>query len=95
MASRAARLASIGANVRRLRLKLGLTQEQLAEVVVLSPRHIQILESGQGNPAASTLIDLADKFGVKPGDLFRLASPPERRAGRPTTKRASTSRRRL
>lgn len=94
MVSPAARLASIGANTRRLRIKLGLTQEKLAELIDQSPRQIQLLEAGVANPVALTLIKLADTLGVRPGDLFRIAPVPERREGRPKKKLNPSPRRR-
>ena len=42
---------SIAANVRRLREKRGLTQEQLAEASGVDAKSVQLLERGTGNPA--------------------------------------------
>jgi transcriptional regulator with XRE-family HTH domain len=41
-------LQSIAANIRRLRLRRGWTQEKLASVADLETRYVQTLESGRG-----------------------------------------------
>jgi transcriptional regulator with XRE-family HTH domain len=84
-------LRSIAANIRRLRLRQKLTQEQLAEAAELEPRYVQTLESGRGNPTAAVLIAVADALGVTPGVLFRPAELLDRRPGRPATHRTATA----
>lgn len=85
-------LRSIAANIRRLRLRRGLTQEALGEAARIASRYIQIVESGKGNPSASALIAIADALGVSPGALFKPALPQDRRPGRPKAKSASSTR---
>jgi transcriptional regulator with XRE-family HTH domain len=84
------RLASVAANVRRLRLKKGWTQERLAEETSLAVVTVQTIERGRANMTLAVLFALADALEVKPGMLFRPAAPVERPAGRP---RRRTSRR--
>ena len=93
MLARATRLAFIGANVRRLRLSHGYTQEELAEATELTPRYVQLLEAGRANPVASIMMAIADVLGIEPGALFKRAAVPERRAGRPAAKRKTPARR--
>ncbi len=57
-ASKSAQLKSLGANVRRLRIKGKLTQERLAELVGLNPRTIQKIEAGKLDILCTTLIRL-------------------------------------
>jgi transcriptional regulator with XRE-family HTH domain len=76
-------IAYIGANVRRLRLKSGLTQEQLAETTGLELRSLQRVESGRTKIGIDTLVLLADTLGVKPGALLRETTVPEVKRGRP------------
>jgi transcriptional regulator with XRE-family HTH domain len=76
-------LGSIAANVRRLRLRRGLTQEQLAELAGLETRTVQHLETGNANPTAAVLVVIADALGVSPGSLFRRAAIETRPVGRP------------
>jgi len=85
--SRSARVTTvlgyIGANVRRLRLKKGLTQEALAEVAELDLRFLQRVERGQTNVGVAVVVALADALGVAPGVLFKKAVLPDVKPGRP------------
>jgi transcriptional regulator with XRE-family HTH domain len=81
-------LKSIAANVRRTRLRRGLTQEQLAERSGIEARTVQLLESGHANPTAAVMVMVAVALDIEPGTLFRLARIGERPAGRPRRERA-------
>ncbi|MEQ1715193.1 MAG: helix-turn-helix transcriptional regulator [Hyphomicrobium sp.] len=61
----------VGENVRRIRLKKGLTQERLVEVSGISQQYISGLESGRRNPTVVTLHELAQALGVSPVDLLK------------------------
>jgi transcriptional regulator with XRE-family HTH domain len=61
----------VGRNVRRIRLKKGLTQEQFAEVSGFSQQYISSLENGRRNPTVITLYELAVALGVSHLDLVR------------------------
>ncbi|MDX8501830.1 helix-turn-helix transcriptional regulator [Mesorhizobium sp. VK4C] len=61
----------IGRNVIRIRLKKGLTQEQLAEVSGFSQQYISGLEKGRRNPTIVTIYELALALGVSHMDLVR------------------------
>ena len=61
----------VGGNVRRIRRKKGLTQEQLAEISGFSQQYISGLEQGRRNPTVVTLYELASALGVSPLDLVR------------------------
>ncbi|MDI3284945.1 helix-turn-helix transcriptional regulator [Polyangium sp. 15x6] len=76
-------LGYIGANVRRLRLSRGFTQEQLAEASELDLRFLQRVERGQTNVGVAVVVALADALGVPPAKLFRKATLPEAKPGRP------------
>ncbi|MEQ1616099.1 MAG: helix-turn-helix transcriptional regulator [Hyphomicrobiaceae bacterium] len=60
----------VGENVRRIRLKKGLTQEHLAEVSGLSQQYISGLESGRRNPTIVTLYIVAQALGAAPIELL-------------------------
>jgi transcriptional regulator with XRE-family HTH domain len=49
-------LRSLGANLRRVRVARGMTQERLAELTNLNPRNIRKIEAGETNVLATTLI---------------------------------------
>jgi transcriptional regulator with XRE-family HTH domain len=68
----------VGQNVRRIRQKKGLTQEQFADVSGFSQQYISSLEKGRRNPTIITLYELAVSLGVSHVDLVR---PVGRRKG--------------
>lgn len=59
-APQAARLKRFGVNLRRERMRRGLTQERLAELVSLNPRTIQKIEAGRLNVLLTTVWRLRD-----------------------------------
>ncbi len=76
-------LASIGANVRELRLRRGLTQEALAEKCAVEPRTVQSIERGRTNLSIAVLVSVAAALGVDSRMLMRPGELPPARAGRP------------
>lgn len=54
-----------GYQVARLRMKLGLTQTQLAEMVGTKQPSIARLESGEGSPSLSFLEKVAEALGAE------------------------------
>ena len=54
----------IGDNVRRLRMENGLTQEELAEKALLSPKGIQKVEAGRSGMYVETFIRIASTLDV-------------------------------
>ena len=81
-------LESIAANIRRWRVKRGLTQENLAEGLAVDLRHVQRIERGSLDIRMTTLARIAAVLETTPGELVRKAklAPPKR--GRP--KKSST-----
>ena len=61
----------VGQNVRRLRERSGLTQEQFAERSGFSQQYISGLECGRRNPTVVTLYELAQALGVPHVELVR------------------------
>jgi transcriptional regulator with XRE-family HTH domain len=61
----------VGRNVKRIRQKNGLTQEQFAEVSGFSQQYISSLERGRRNPTVVTLYELATALGVSHMDLVK------------------------
>jgi len=66
----------VGRNVRRIRLRKGLTQEKCAEISGFSQQCISGLEQGNRNPTVVTVYEIATALGVSYLDLLR---PPRRR----------------
>ena len=54
--TQAAQLKTLGANIRRERMRHKLTQEKLAEAVELHPRTVQKIEAGQTNILITTML---------------------------------------
>jgi transcriptional regulator with XRE-family HTH domain len=76
-------LEYFAANVRRLRLARGMTQEVLAEAIGIELRTLQRVEAASTNPSLTMLINLADVLGVKPGALLEETERPVIKRGRP------------
>ena len=61
----------VGQNVKRIRQKKGLTQEQFADISGFSQQYISGLEGGHRNPTVVTVYELAVALGVGYMDLMR------------------------
>ena len=64
---------TIGERIKRERLRLGLTQRQLADAVGVGVPHISKVEAGRENPGDPLLRSLARVFKVDPDELFIVA----------------------
>lgn len=60
----------IGTKIRELRIKNGLTQEELANRSELSKGFISQLESEQTSPSIATLVDILECLGTNLRDFF-------------------------
>ena len=61
----------VGRNVRRLREKKRLSQEQFADLSGFSQQYISSLEQGHRNPTVITLYELAIALGVNHIELVK------------------------
>lgn len=77
----------VAANVRRLRLRAGLTQDGLAERANVETTYIARVESARINLTIGLLGQLADALGVPPGRLLRPATMHAITRGRPRKKK--------
>ena len=66
----------VGENVRKVRLKRGLTQERFAEKSGFSQQYLSSLENGRRNPSIVTVYELATALGVSHLELLK---PPKKR----------------
>jgi transcriptional regulator with XRE-family HTH domain len=73
----------VAGNVRRLRLRHGLTQEKLAARTDLTTRAISEIENAAVDMSLSTLLRLAQALEVAPGALLREAKFQKLPPGRP------------
>lgn len=60
--------------LKELRKQRGLTQRQMAEILKVEQPTYQRWETGTRVPDVNDLQDLADAFGVTPGELFSVAN---------------------
>ena len=62
----------LGAKIKRLRLKNGLTQEQFAERIDIAPRTLSGIETGENFLTADTLEKILDVLNVSSSELFAV-----------------------
>lgn len=60
----------IGMRIRRFREKSGLSQEELADRINATERHIRNIEAGRSGLSISLLVSLANTFDVTVDDLL-------------------------
>ena len=78
----------VGARIRELRVKKGLSQEALAEVCRLHRTYVGLIERGQRNLSLSTIEVIAGALGVPVAELFTglgATIPMSRQAARKRT----------
>lgn len=61
----------VGLNVKRIRSRKGLTQEQFAELSGFTQQYISDLERGRRNPTVVSVYELAQALGVSHLDLMQ------------------------
>lgn len=59
-------------SLREIREKAGMTREQLAEFVGITPRTIQAYESGDRRPMPETAKKIADRFGLSIEEMWEV-----------------------
>lgn len=64
---------NVGQAIKQLRLKAGMTQEQLADKVDMSANAISSLELGKTYPPKNTVEKLCEVFGISQA-LFQLST---------------------
>lgn len=65
----------LGQQIRQVRKTRGLTLQQVARKVGLTPGAISLIEHGRSNPSVGTLKRIADALGITVGSLFDSAPP--------------------
>lgn len=64
-------LCAIGARIKEAREQAGLTQEDLAAELDMSPSHISVLERGRKAPRLETLVNIANALQVSTDMLLQ------------------------
>jgi transcriptional regulator with XRE-family HTH domain len=67
-------LATVAANVRRLRHERALTQDALAERASMDASEVRRIEAARREPGVRVITRLANGLGVHPGELFEGVS---------------------
>lgn len=67
----------VGANLKRLRIAAGLTQEQLAERSGFSQQYLSETENGKRNPSVVSLYEIGEALGVSLVQLVQTANDQE------------------
>ena len=63
--------AAIGSRIKASRERAHLTQEQLAEIVDISPTHMSVIERGVKTPKLDTFVRIANALGVSADALLQ------------------------
>jgi transcriptional regulator with XRE-family HTH domain len=56
--------ADFGGRMKERRLKMGMTQTELARVLTVTPQHISAIEQGKRSPSLTFIVGLAQQLGV-------------------------------
>ena len=62
---------AIGARIKAARERVHLTQEQLAEIIDISPTHMSVIERGVKTPKLDTFVRIANALGVSTDALLQ------------------------
>ena len=71
-------MVDIGAKIKQTRLKLGLTQEELAARTELSKGFISQLERNLTSPSIATLVDILEALGTDTAAFFTASDDNEK-----------------
>ncbi len=63
-------LGVFGANLKRIRLQRGLSQERLAHTADLNMTHVAKIERSEREPGVRTVAKLTKALGISAGELF-------------------------
>lgn len=72
----------IGARIKSIRNKRGITQDQLSEGVEINPKYLSSIERGKENPTLNILLKLAQSLDVNLDEIFsnvQIEDPASRR----------------
>lgn len=69
-------LLALGRRLRQIRRSRELSQEALAAIADIHPKHLSEIERANKDPRATTVIRLADALGVPVAELYEEDEPP-------------------
>jgi transcriptional regulator with XRE-family HTH domain len=73
----------IGARIKDIRNKQGITQEQLSEKIGINTKYLSSIERGKENPTLNILLNLAQSLDVNLDEIFsdiQIEDPKNRKA---------------
>lgn len=73
---------AVGAELTRLRVARGWSQQKLADKLGYTERYIGQLERGTKSPTLRTIADIAEVFSTKPSTILRAAERRHRNSGK-------------
>jgi XRE family transcriptional regulator, aerobic/anaerobic benzoate catabolism transcriptional regulator len=73
-------LTTVGARIRALRERRGLSRRQLSEISGVSERFLAQLEAGKGNISLVRFAEVAEALATTPAEILAGAIPGDRRA---------------
>lgn len=62
----------LGKKLKQIRISRGISQEQLSEMIYLSPRQMSIIETGNSYPSLDTFIRIAEKLEFDINEFFNI-----------------------
>ena len=62
----------LGKQIKQLRIERGLSQEQLSEMVFISPRQMCLIENGNSYPSLDTFIRIAQILEIDVNKFFKI-----------------------
>ncbi|MCD8024240.1 MAG: helix-turn-helix domain-containing protein [Candidatus Gastranaerophilales bacterium] len=63
----------LGMRIKEFREKRKLTQDKLAEIVGIDPKHLSRIENGRNYPSFETLEKILNSLDISYGDIFNYA----------------------
>jgi transcriptional regulator with XRE-family HTH domain len=66
-------LLALASTIRRLRRDRDLSQEALAGIAGVHPKHLSEIERANKDPRATTVVRLAEGLGLTPAELYAYA----------------------
>lgn len=67
-----------GLRIKELRIKAGLTQAKLAEMVSIDAKHQSCIENGKNFPSADLIEKYAKAFNIEPAELLIISHSKKR-----------------
>lgn len=62
----------IGKTVKAIRIKQGMSQEDLADECNVDRSYVSMIEVGRNEPSVTKIFDLCKGLKIKPSDFFKL-----------------------